>query len=157
MQYLRFFYITHRNPKYFPPFSYLSSKDVQEGGRWKNGAPPLAGDRLWTHWPNVYPESHSLWMNPRLRDPTGGPALNLCQRPLMASEATGTLQHSWIYRNPFGTTSNRLVSRLMPNYPNCFRMSGGLSVPTIDSDLCLCFWPHICSLSLWGRPPLWFS
>lgn len=58
-------------------------------------------------------------------------------------------------QKPFGTSSNRLASRLIANYPNCFRVSWGLSVPIIYIELHLCFGPHIFSLSIWCRQPLW--
>lgn len=100
---------------------------------------------------------NSFWENPRLRDPIHGPAWNtpaFFGWPVSATEATGALQHSWIQK-PFGTSSTRLVSRLIPNYPNCFRVSWGPSVPTICIDLHLCFGPHICSLPIRCRQPLW--
>lgn len=54
-------------------------------------------------------------------------------------------------QKPFGTSSNRLASRLIPNYPNHFRVPWGLSVPTTYIELHLCF----CPLPIRCRQPLW--
>lgn len=80
----------------------------------------------------------------------------ICQKPQRPQRPQDSSALSNLQK-PFGKTSNRLVSRLIPHYPNCFRVSGDLSVPTTYTELHLCFWPHICSLSLWCRQPLWFS